>query len=130
MLMLWGAAGRLVDVRSARRIYPALSGAAVVGAALGALVAGPVARSVGGIGMMLTWALLALVALACLASIRLGPSEVAPLNDAATGGGGLFDTLQSGLVRALALAMVLLVLILCTLVVGRRSGRQSRSGQS
>jgi HEAT repeat protein len=111
----WTVAGSIFDARQAKRLFPLLTGAAIVGSFLGTLIAGPVSRSAGTEALMVIEAGLLVAGAALLARLpRRAPARRRPapktsvLADLRAG----FDFVaRSPLMRLVAVAYVLLAVL-------------------
>lgn len=74
-LSLWGIAGITFDTRQAKRLYPLLVAAGILGLAVGGFVTGPLVEELGTENLLLVWALM------LLAGLALGRT-IAQTNDA------------------------------------------------
>ncbi len=112
----WTVSGATFDARQAKRLFPLLTSAAIVGSFVGTLVAGPVAAIISVESLVVVQAVLLVLAAVLLARLprprvrptqAVGPSSV--VGDLRAG----FDTvLRSPLMRLVALAYVLLAVLL------------------
>lgn len=112
----WTVSGAAFDARQAKRLFPLLTSAAIVGSFLGTLVAGPVAAIISVESLVVVQAVLLVLAAGLLARLprprvraaqTIGRSSV--VGDLRAG----FDTvIRSPLLRLVALAYVLLAVLL------------------
>ncbi len=111
----WTAAGSAFDARQAKRLFPLLTGAAIVGSFLGTLLAGPVSQAAGTEALVVIEAALLVVGAALLARLpRRAPPRRRPaarssvLTDLRAG----FDFVASSpLMRLVAIVYVLLAIL-------------------
>ena len=120
-MAVWGLAGLVTDTRQAKRFFPLIGGAAVMGQVLGGLATRPLAGWLGAENLILVWlGTLALVValgrtlvMAAGASVRpqrrRRPSAVAEMRD------GLRQALRSPLLRWMSVGSVLFSLLFFSL---------------
>ncbi|MGH2474070.1 MAG: hypothetical protein ACRDIL_02300, partial [Candidatus Limnocylindrales bacterium] len=120
----WTVAGASFDARQAKRLFPILTGAAIVGSFSGTLAAGPLARLAGVESLFLVQAALLLVAATLLwraPTMRARAGRVAAAVGGAGGSSGsVFRDLRAGfdvvahspLMRLVAVAYVLLAVLM------------------
>jgi HEAT repeat protein len=111
-LAVWGLAGLVTDTRQAKRFFPLVGGAAVLGQVLGGLATKPLASWIGADNMIIVWmgALLAIAVLGRRLVMRAG-SGGTPRKRSANGLAelreGLRDVRRSRLLRWMSLGSVL-----------------------
>lgn len=115
--VLWTIAGRVLDARQAKRLFPLLTSAAILGGFVGLLVAGPAARLLGTETLILGQALLltaAAVALTRVGSRLRAPTQgrAAPPSALASLRTGAEHVARSPLMRLVAVAYLLFAVLL------------------
>lgn len=113
--LYWTVAGSAFDTRQAKRLFPLLTGAAIVGSFLGTLLAGPVSRAVGTEALVVIEAILLVAAATVLARLPGRP----PARRRAGPRGSVLADLRAGfdfvagspLMRLVAVAYVLLAVL-------------------
>ncbi len=120
-MAVWGLAGLVTDTRQAKRFFPLIGGAAVMGQVLGGLATRPLAGWLGAENLILVWlgTLVLVVALARTLVMAAGaavrpprrrrPSAVAEMRD------GLRQALRSPLLRWMSVGSVLFSLLFFSL---------------
>ncbi len=115
MTLYWTVAGSAFDARQAKRLFPLLTGAAIVGSFLGTLLAGPVSRTIGTEALVVIEAVLLAVAAVLLARLpQRAPARrraVAPASVLADVRAGFDFVAGSPLMRLVAVAYVLLAIL-------------------
>jgi HEAT repeat protein len=94
-LAVWGLAGLVTDTRQAKRFFPLIGGAAVLGQVLGGLATKPLAAAIGADNLIVVWigALAVVVVLGRRLAARAGPAASAPPRHA----GSVLDDIRQGL---------------------------------
>jgi HEAT repeat protein/ATP/ADP translocase len=117
LTILWTVAGSTLDVRQAKRLFPACTSAAIVGGFVGTLAAGPLARAVGTENLLVLFAALLLGSAAITAATVRGP--VRPTSRGVRAGSlaaelrvGFDHVRRSPMMRLVAAAYVLFAVLL------------------
>jgi ATP/ADP translocase len=99
-LMLWGLAGMAFDTRQAKRLFPLLGAAGILGLALGGLVTRPLVALLGTENLLFVWVLTLLIAfgLAYMLTVRIaGTRAVTAVRSGSSRRSRVSDDLQAGL---------------------------------
>ncbi len=112
----WTVSGAAFDARQAKRLFPLLTSAAIVGSFLGTLAAGPVAAIISVESLVVVQAVLLVLAAGLLARLprpRVRPAQTIGSSSVVSDLRAGFDTvIRSPLMRLVALAYVLLAVLL------------------
>ena len=125
-LSTWGLVGTVTDVRQAKRLFPVLGAARILGAVGGGLATRPLADLVGAANLVLVWAAgLAAAAAFGAAMVRRRRGVPAPVR---RGDAGLRPLVASPLVRWMAVAAVLFSVLFYLLYVPFSQGAAAAFG--
>jgi hypothetical protein len=119
LTIAWTVAGSAFDTRQAKRLFPLLTGAAIVGSFVGTLAAGPVARVASVESLVVVQGVLLTIAAGLLTRLpsprRRGSAAIATSSVIADLRAGFDTVARSPLMRLVALAYVLLSVLLFSL---------------
>jgi len=113
VVQMWTLANDLFDARSARRLFPTIGAARILGVVLIGLVSGAAVRAIGTAQLLLV--LVGLVLLVAVVAWRIGPPPVSPVRPATRQRGGPPRILSDPHVRGLA---VMILVTFTALTIG------------